>query len=422
MGNTPNKAAELGKHVASAAARAAKDAASDAAARAQRAALAVERQGALPRSPIDMPIDMMHAKAAEKESAGLASAQSARVTGVAGAAGGDGGGGGKSRDAADPAAIADLYRRANERPALFRRLDEPDAGPVEPAVLRNTIGLDDEAAAAAGVGAGGGDAAAGSERSDRPLDPEGAEVAAAVQRATGQAVSVQRVRPSADVDLSPDERAALHAKNAATVANVESLDGAVQAQPGDPAGRAALAVWDAMQLNPKLLDSPEALARSHGQLLLAQMALGYVPPDARGDLTPEQAEAARRAAPPALPLLGAGGSGGAGSAKALTDGGQPSSDSQHQEGLVPLAERIDALVPAGRTLDELILAQPPPAGVAAWGPRPPEGSPYDQLILVDPDEPAMLDRNELFEMYARHRADPAYWTPERLASYYDTSA
>lgn len=25
-------------------------------------------------------------------------------------------------------------------------------------------------------------------------------------------------------------------------------------------------------------------------------------------------------------------------------------------------------------------------------------------------------------MFARHRADPAYWTPDRLAQYYDTSA
>ena len=30
----------------------------------------------------------------------------------------------------------------------------------------------------------------------------------------------------------------------------------------------------------------------------------------------------------------------------------------------------------------------------------------------------MLERNELFELFARHRADPAYWTAERLAELY----
>jgi hypothetical protein len=59
--------------------------------------------------------------------------------------------------------------------------------------------------------------------------------------------------------------------------------------------------------------------------------------------------------------------------------------------------------------------------VAAWGPRPAEGSPFDQLLLQTPDEDFMLDHTEVFELFARHKADPAYWTAERLAAKYETS-
>jgi len=32
-----------------------------------------------------------------------------------------------------------------------------------------------------------------------------------------------------------------------------------------------------------------------------------------------------------------------------------------------------------------------------------------------------LERGEVFELYARHKADPVYWSPRRLADKYDTS-
>lgn len=87
---------------------------------------------------------------------------------------------------------------------------------------------------------------------------------------------------------------------------------------------------------------------------------------------------------------------------------------------MPLSE-ASALVPAaGVTIDSLLLHRPPPAGVVAWGPRPAENSPYDQLVLHNPDEEFMLSRNELFELFARHRADPVVWTPARLAELYET--
>lgn len=300
----------------------------------------------------------------------------------------------------------EVHRRVNERPALFKRLDEPyESLPTAPAVDVSTIGTD----------LGDADNGPSLSSSSVPLDPVNAEVAASISSgAGGEAVSVRKLISSSPAGMyTAEQRDALHAKDEKAVRNVVSLEGSITERQGDEAGQAALAVWDAMQLNPKLLDSAEALQRSAGQMLLAQMALGYIPPEARGDLTtPAQIEEARRKAPPQL-MLGAGGADGS----SLTAGG----GGQQEDGLVPLAERIDSLVPAGKSLDELILQQPVPSGVAAWGSRPVEGSPYDQLILHDPDEPAMLDRNELFEMFARHRSDPDYWTHERLAAHYDTS-
>jgi hypothetical protein len=87
--------------------------------------------------------------------------------------------------------------------------------------------------------------------------------------------------------------------------------------------------------------------------------------------------------------------------------------------LVPV-EAVDSLVPVSQTVDSLLLQRPPPAGVAAWGPRPSENSPYDQLVLHNSEEEFQLDRLELFELHARHRADPGYWTPARLADLYRT--
>ena len=85
-----------------------------------------------------------------------------------------------------------------------------------------------------------------------------------------------------------------------------------------------------------------------------------------------------------------------------------------------LLEQATALVPINSTIDELLLQRPPPAGVVAWGPRPAENSPYDQLVLHNPDEEFMLSRVELVELFARHRSDARVWTPARLAELYNT--
>jgi hypothetical protein len=93
--------------------------------------------------------------------------------------------------------------------------------------------------------------------------------------------------------------------------------------------------------------------------------------------------------------------------------------------LAVIEETAEALIPLGRTLDGMLLAlEAPGALVESWGPRPAEGSVYDQLVLSKegPGKSLLLDRGELFELFARARADPAYWTPEALASFYGTRA
>lgn len=59
-------------------------------------------------------------------------------------------------------------------------------------------------------------------------------------------------------------------------------------------------------------------------------------------------------------------------------------------------------------------------GVAAWPPPPPQTSAFDQLLLSEAEAPERLTRGEVFELYARQKADPAYWTPARLAAHYRT--
>ena len=92
--------------------------------------------------------------------------------------------------------------------------------------------------------------------------------------------------------------------------------------------------------------------------------------------------------------------------------------------MVVLTARFDALVPASQSLDGLLLADVGAAGrgggVVEWGPRPPETSPYDQLLLHCADDEFALERGEVFELFARVRADPVYWTAARLAERYGT--
>lgn len=280
-----------------------------------------------------------------------------------------------------------LLERVNRRPALHRRLDD-DSG--------------DAGAAAPVVDGGGvartvpGDAAAEDVealwRGRRLADDEAAGVQAAAEGAPGAAagsdgaVVVRRVRGSSATDtLSDADREALHAKSPATSAGAAALGDGITEAPGDAAGASALAVWDAMQLNPALLDSAAALSRSHVQAAFAALALGVSPDAAR--LT---ASSQRRAELTAGSVNSGGGGGAVQSGGGSAASGAPSAP---PSALVPLSpEAMDALVPANSSLDTLMLARPPPAGVVAWGHRPPEGSPYDQLILHDADEESRLER------------------------------
>ena len=306
-----------------------------------------------------------------------------------------------ARDSVNTAAqhAQQVLERVNARPELFRRLDE------------NGPGFQDA----------------------RLSDPEAASVAGrASDGAGGAAVGIQRILASSDAaSLSEQQRSLIHSRSETTVGNVAALDGAIRTTPGDPVGAASIASWEAMQLNPKLLDSAVALARAPTQLILAQMALGYVPASARGD-----------GGPAILPPGGLASIAGlisptsASRHLGISDASDSSSDnsstsnsdsalSPHKHGpsneLVATAESIDALVPAGVSLDSLIVARERPVDVTAWGLRPIEASPYDQLILHDLDEEFALERGEVFELFARQRSDPDYWTSQRLAEYYDTS-
>jgi hypothetical protein len=151
--------------------------------------------------------------------------------------------------------------------------------------------------------------------------------------------------------------------------------------------------------NPRLLDTGEVIARSNTQLIAAQMSVGLLP---HGTVMIDGSSH------PAAAVRGA-------ERKNVKDANGPS------DALIPV-EQANALVPSSQTVDGLLLQRAPPAGVAAWGPRPAENSPYDQLVLHNPDEEFMLDRVALFELFARHRANPEYWTAPRLAALYGTKA
>lgn len=235
--------------------------------------------------------------------------------------------------------------------------------------------------------------------------------------ATGQqTVAVQRLMASGPV---PVDSSKLHEKNAETVSNLTDLsfrptgDSVIQALPAtstDP-GMRQLAVWTAMQANPDLLDTPAALARSStavaalGVLQLARGNTAAAPPGTVLKSGP---------VPPALPPP------------------QPQEQAQSQaqqqsDALLVIERTADSLVPVGKTLDDVLIAIDPslPAyaalqDVVAWGPRPPESSVYDQLIISERDDDLLLERAEVFELFARIRADPLYWTPDRLSQFYGT--
>jgi hypothetical protein len=199
------------------------------------------------------------------------------------------------------------------------------------------------------------------------------------------AVSVRRVRPSRFIDDAA--AAALHERNPATVANVDALaerEG-LELESGPDrhsAGAVSFQIYEAMQLNPRLLDTAAALASSPAQLIAAQMAGGAVPLSARGEvlLLPAGSTSDDLATQAGSDVTSGGSDAdaGAGGAAAAGAGAARRSDS-----LVVRAAAAEALVPAHATVDQLLLATEPqiPSGMTAWAPRPPDASAYDQLIL-----------------------------------------
>lgn len=454
---------------------------------------------------------------------------------------------GQSTDGVDDPEVAAAIRRAQQRPAMFQRLDHDfsadgrsGSGLLDPDNMLPT--RDEEAAdvartamqarlraAADDIAAGkpvrvgdvmeltppgavleaaqdSGDATSSQGAGREGLNAahagniEVVELDASEAAAAQAAVSVRRViasRPLTDDEVAATSGSAggsgavdageaqelehehaltVHDPNPATLTHWAELqqrspdEFTIESKPDvDSPGARSFAVYEAMQLNPGLLDTSVAIASSPAIRIAAQMAAGYIPPAARGEVLqlpagvrPDDPQAlaaipALAAAQESLPLamrLGTGSSGAApalpsgstaGSTPQLADGSaaaasaavarSPGSSSAASAAPVPalqnasapdsLAARAaaaDALVPANSTIDALLLAREikPPAGMTRWGPRPPDASAFDQLILQPEDDEFALDRGEVFELFARHRADPDYWTPARLAERYFT--
>lgn len=404
-------------------------------------------------------------------------------------------------DVEDPA-VAEVLRRAQQRPALFQRLDHDFAadgsgksGLLDPANMLPT--RDEEAAdiartamqarlrAAADDIAAGKPVRVGDVVEMMPSEADGAtdDSDAFVQAARGEplasapargveiveldaseaaaaqaAVSVRRVRPSrplTDEDESArsgttdgaagehgnDQEHALtvHDPNPSTLTHWAELhdrapaDFTIESRPDvDSPGARSFAVYEAMQVNPGLLDTSIAIASSPAIRIAAQMAAGYIPPAARGEVMqlpagvrPDDplalaAVPALAAAQEALPLamrLGTGSGSGAlpalpgsssPSTPLLSDGTStsaaaagaadpsaagsagappPAEQANTTDSLAARAAAADALVPANSSIDSLLLAREikPPVGMMRWGPRPPDASAFDQLVL-QPEE------------------------------------
>jgi hypothetical protein len=323
--------------------------------------------------------------------------------------------------AAAAGAAARAAAAARQRPpALFRRMDGSEDGDEEPAAAPASAAAA-AASAPAAAAAASAPAAAAAEALPPPMQlPTRDAGAAAVARAGGGGVAVTRLRPSrpgldAGAGGEAPAVAAADARAAANYGLAVSLGSAVhvgaRADDGGAGGR-AFALFEAMQSNPRLLDTAAALAASPAQRMAAQMAAGVLPRAALGEalLGPAGSlpdDAGELGAPPrALPgASGAGAGAGAGAGSLV----------------LAAAAAAEVLVPARGTVDEALLRAEtvlPPA-FAGWGPKPAEASAYDQLVLAPEDDDYALDRVELFELHARHRADPAFWTVRRLADHYD---
>ena len=243
----------------------------------------------------------------------------------------------------------------------------------------------------------------------KPFDPRAAQVQEEIAAREGSTeistIAVRRLMPSGPTSPSSSQ---LHEKNEKTLVFMEEapkIAGQIRSRKDDGPGSKSFALWEAMQLNPRLVDTPRAISQSSTAVaaLRSLQITGGLPRDSEQNTTPTKQAA----------LI--------------------SSDSNNA--LVTLsAERADALVPAGSVLDEMLLAHDPTKTknekgelverkLEPWGLRPAETSPFDQLILRNPeDEELSLHRNELFELFARHKSDPEYWTPARLGEYYATKS
>ena len=112
--------------------------------------------------------------------------------------------------------------------------------------------------------------------------------------------------------------------------------------------------------NPRLVDTAAVLCRSNTHLVAAQMAAGILPVSTTLDNHRS------------IPLIASERRG--------------NSATSSSSALVEREAEAASLVPTNTTVDALLLQQAAPTGVVSWGPRPAENSPFDQLILHNPDE------------------------------------
>jgi hypothetical protein len=297
----------------------------------------------------------------------------------------------------------DLMNRVNRRPETFKRLDDFD------------VDL--------------------SRFPSEPLDKEAAEVLEQVkmhqQKHSDQRFVVQKLMPSGPVPEKGDE---IHDVNETTLANFYgSSEAAKKLKIGtkltsltskveEDAGTKSFALYKVIQSNPALLDTAEAISRSSVQFAAAALAAGKFTDSliAAPEKTPDEINQAHRK----KKLEISNGSNKNEETKFLDH----SSEGHHRDELVKIEnsslksydETANGLLSMSNTIEDALLLAKRPEGVTAWGRRPSEGSAYDQLILYHEDEELMLDRNEIFELFARNKANPSFWTPERLADYFNT--
>lgn len=261
------------------------------------------------------------------------------------------------------------------------------------------------------------------------------------QESDSSHIAIQKIISSGP-GLSSEEAEKLHAMDPQMIENVMIFDEGVQSAPERNEGTRSLELWKMLQANPELLNTPMAIAQSSTAMAaLETLAMNHDLKQITGANAKENQQL--------LPASTVDTT----TASLPEDETQENSSSTQQHGqvisLADLAENEEeqyalttvpstlhpgqttslatvekvmaAVIPAGATLEDALLLDDTPKNVKEWGPRPPEATAYDQLMLNVPDDEFLIDRGTLFEMYARNRANPAYWTSEQLASYYGTS-